>query len=64
MPNRFLIDNIYSFIIHTKLIIEGNAQNILTTQYNIKVKTLNATHGSKLKSLSIFLQYAKKIKIK
>ena len=37
-----------SMIIHTKLAIEGNAQNILTTQNNIKAKALNANHGSKL----------------
>ena len=39
---------IYLLIIHTKLTIEGNAQNILTTQHNIKAKALNATRGSKL----------------
>ena len=39
---------IYLLIIHIKHTIEGNAQNILATQHNIKAKALNATHGSKL----------------
>ena len=33
---------------HTKLTVEGNAQNILATQHSIKAKALNATHGGKL----------------
>ena len=35
------ISHIYLLIMHTKLTIEGNAQYILTTQHNIKVKALN-----------------------
>ena len=50
--NNIIINNrhylfIYLLIIHTKVTIECNAQYILT-QYNIKAKALNATHGRKL----------------
>ena len=46
------LEYIYLFIIHTKLMIEGNAQNIQTTQLNMQSKALKATHGSKLNCLS------------
>ena len=44
----YLFIYFYLLIIHTKLTIEGNAQDIRAKQHNIKAKALNATHGSKL----------------